>query len=235
MNDFDPTRRAALIGSSSALLSRSSLPYTPAVRPAATATVSVLDYIPQGLHDAIRRGSCQKDLTKYFQAATVAANDGKMGGAGPGGVVMVPAGTYLVSTIGIRDTIVRGEHRDSTRIVAIKGGARDRFLLDAMLDRDGVSKNTHGNGYAESLTIDAGRTGASGLRTYGGGVAVRDVAIVDAAIGLSAGHPFPISIAMVVTPGFTFLQWRPGIAEHLRRSQTAGPMVQGGMDSTYHS
>lgn len=200
MNDFDPTRRAALIGSGSALLSRSSLPYSPPVRPASTATVSVLDYIPQGLHGAIRRGSCQTDLTRYFQAATVAANDGKMVGAGPGGVVLVPAGTYPVSNIGIRDTIVRGEHRDSTRIAAIRGGG-DRFLLDAMLDRDGVSKNTHGNGYAESLTIDAARTGASGLRTYGGGAAVRDVAIIDAAIGLSAGLPIWSSFSNIYCNG----------------------------------
>lgn len=189
MTEFDPTRRATLAGASSAFLGRSSIPFNPPVRAAATATVSVLDYIPSSLHDAIRQGLCRVDVTRFFQAATVAANGGRMQGDGPGGVVFVPAGTYPVSGVGIRDTIIRGEHRQASRIIASAGAGRGRFLLDAMLDRDGTSANTAGNGHAENLSIDGGRTGASGLRTYGGGCTAHDLNIAGATIGLAAGLP----------------------------------------------
>jgi hypothetical protein len=190
MVEFDPLRRATLAGAGSVLLSRSSAsssPPSPAV--AGAATVSVLDHIPPTLHASIRQGRCSDDLTRFFQNATVAANAGKTRGGGPGGVVYVPAGTYPISGLGIRDTIVRGEHRDTTRIVAGPNARRGRFLLDAMLDRDGATVNTGGNGYAESLSIDAGQSGASGLRTYGGGCTAHNLTIIGAGIGLAAGLP----------------------------------------------
>lgn len=189
MTEFDPTKRATLVCAGGTLLSRSSIPFVPPIGAAATATVSVLDYIPASLHAAIREGRCRTDLTRFFQAAVVAVNAGKMQGEGRGGIVFVPIGTYPVSGIGIRDTIIRGEHRQGSRIVAAAGIDRNRFLLDAMLDRDGISANTAGNGHAENLSIDAGRSGASGLRTYGGGCTAHDLTIVGAAIGLAVGLP----------------------------------------------
>ncbi|NII57809.1 hypothetical protein [Sphingomonas aerolata] len=189
MSDFDPVRRATLAGASSAFLSRSSVALPPTGPSSTTATVSVLDYIPSALHGSIRQGRCRNDLTRFFQAAVIAANAGRVLGEGPGGVVFVPAGTYPVSSIGIRDTIIRGEHRSSSCIVASTTPRGDAFLLDAMLDRDGQTKNASGNGYAESLSIDAGGLGYSGLRTYGGGCSPRDLTITGAKVGISAGLP----------------------------------------------
>jgi hypothetical protein len=189
MSQFDPTRRATLVGAGSTLLSRSSVPSASTVRASATATVSVLDFIPPALHDAIRQGRCTVDLSQYFQDAAIAANGGKVRGPGPGGVVVIPVGTYPVAGVGIRDTIFRGEHRQATRIVAGPGAEKGRFLLDAMLDRDGRTANTAGNGQAETLSIDAGRSGASGLRTYGGGCTAHDLTITGATIGVAVGLP----------------------------------------------
>jgi len=192
MTEFDPIRRATLAGASYALLggsSRSPSLAATSSNAAAFPTVSVLDHIPAALRPGIREGLCSTDLTPFFQAAVIAANGGKARGAGPGGVVFVPVGTYPVSGIGIRDTIIRGERRQGSRIIASSKVTRGVFLLDAMLDRDGATANTVGNGYAENLSIDAGHSGASGLRTYGGGCAAHDLTITGAAIGLAAGLP----------------------------------------------
>lgn len=210
---FDPARRAALAAAGGALLSGPSARYkTPAGRPTSLKTVSVMDHIPPDLHDLIRNGRCTTDLSRFFQAATVVANGGEERGEGSGGIVFIPAGTYPVAGIGIRDTIVVGEHRQGSRIVAASptGG----FLLDAMLDRDGGTANTAGNGYACNLTIDAAHSGASGLRTYGGGCAVQNLTIVGARTGLAAGLPIwstfsNIHVVDCVTGFHTFAQ-QPG-------------------------
>ena len=190
MTKIELTRRATLATVGGALISRSSTPVggTSPVSPM-SATVSVMDHIPVELHASIKNGRCALDLAPFFQAAAVAANSGVARGAGPGGVVFVPAGTYPVSIVGIRETIILGEHRESTRIVAAPSARVERFLLDAMLDRDGVTQNTNGGGFASNLSIDAANSGASGLRTYGGGCTAHDLTITGARIGLAIGLP----------------------------------------------
>lgn len=148
-----------------------------------------MDHIPVSLHDMIRKGRCVVDLAPFFQAAAVAANGNVVKGAGPGGVVLVPVGVYPVSCVGIRDTAIIGEHREGSRIVAAEGAQYSQFLLDAMLDRDGITRNTSGGGSASNLSIDAAGKRACGLRTYGGGCVVRDVTITGARVGLAAGLP----------------------------------------------
>lgn len=190
MTSFTPTRRATLASIGGAFLTRSSASSIPPSGHASAArTVSVLDHIPTELHAAIVQGRCRDDLTRYFQAAVVAANGGEVRGAGPGGVVIVPPGTYPVTRVGIRNTVLVGEHRLGSRIVAASTAKSNIFLLDALLDRDGTTRNSEGGGYASHLVIDAGGSGASGLRTYGGGCTAQELTIIGAATGLAAGLP----------------------------------------------
>jgi hypothetical protein len=191
MTGFQPTRRTTLASVGGAFLTRSSTPDAaePVSGSAGRATVSVLDHIPSDLHAAIRRGRCGVDLARFFHAAATAANAGQARGDGPGGTVLVPAGTYPVSGVGIRNTAIVGEHRMASRIVAAPGTRPGTFLLDALLDRDGVSRNTAGGGQASHLVIDAAGSSASGLRTYGGGCTAQDLTIANASIGLAAGLP----------------------------------------------
>ena len=154
-------------------------------------TVSVLDFIPTSMQDAIRTDpNNTNELSTYFRRATIAANRGIEAGQGPGGTVYIPNGYYTLSGLGIRDTVMKGESREGVRLIARAPGDANLFMLDAMVDRDAAGNvNTLGRGWAEDLTIDAGTSGRSGLRTYGGGVNPRSLNIQNAAIGVSAGLP----------------------------------------------
>ncbi|MDH4742995.1 hypothetical protein OMP43_03070 [Sphingomonas sp. CBMAI 2297] len=150
--------------------------------------VNLLDFIPASLHPAIAAGTQHSDLAKYFQDAAMAAaarNDGSRLSA----TIFVPDGCYRVSSVGLRDTVFRGESRDGTVIRAVTSGGADEFLFDAMLDRDKAARNTSGNGWVENMTLDAGGSGRSCLRTYGGGVRASALILRGGTIGLSAGLP----------------------------------------------
>lgn len=151
--------------------------------------ISVLDFIPPGLHAAIADYSSTDDVTTYFQAAAVAANNGQVGGEAIGGAVFVPNGLYRVDRIGIRDTVFFGESREGAIVRALTAGSSSQFMFDAMLDRDGVTKNTRGRGWAQTLTIDADDTGRSCLRVYGGGVDCHSLNLQNGSVGLSTGLP----------------------------------------------
>ncbi|MBA4040203.1 MAG: hypothetical protein C0474_00060 [Sphingobium sp.] len=151
--------------------------------------LSVLDFIPPNLHRAIRAGRARDDLTACFHAAAVAANADIVDEAGSGGSVFVPNGTYYIDRVGIRDTIFQGENQHGTILRPVGPGQPDEFMLDAMLDRDGRTRNTAGGGWVTNLTIDAARSGRSCLRTYGGGVRATRLTLIGGAVGLSAGLP----------------------------------------------
>ena len=153
------------------------------------APVSVLDFIPTEFHAAIRDYTSTVDVSAYFQQAAVAANRGQVAGEAAGGTVLVPNGLYRVNSVGIRDTCLVGESRGGTILRALAPGSAAQFILDAMLDRDGVTKNTRGRGWAERMTIDSNGMGRSCLRVYGGGVSCRDLTLQNGSYGLSAGLP----------------------------------------------
>ncbi len=154
-------------------------------------TVNVLDVIPTSKHDDIKNDPNNSDnLDDYFRLAAVAANRGIVNGQGPGGTVLLQNGYYTVNGVGARDTIFKGESREGTRLIARSPGNANLFMIDAMVDRDAAGTvNTLGRGWAEELTLDAGTTGRSGLRTYGGGVNPRQLNVYNAAIGVAAGLP----------------------------------------------
>lgn len=198
MSIFDLGRRrtiATILGAPLALGSASIKGNATAVAPrdpgesAANGRVSVLDFIPANLHRAIRAGRARDDLTACFQRAVVAANGDAMPGAAIGGTVFVPNGTYDIDRVGIRDTVFEGESTNGTILRAAGPGQPGEFMLDAMLDRDGITRNTYGGGWATNLTIDASRSGKSCLRTYGGGARATRLRLIGGAVGLSAGLP----------------------------------------------
>ena len=152
-------------------------------------TINALDYIPVNLHAAIRNYTSTVDVTAYVQAACVAANAGIVAGAGPGGTVYFPNGRYNITKVGIRDTWIEGQSRDGTIFRGVAGGNAAIFMLDACLDRDGVTVNTVGNGNAEHIKIDATGSGRSGLHTFGGGQFIRDVWVYAAQTGFLLGLP----------------------------------------------
>jgi hypothetical protein len=139
------------------------------------APINVLDFIPAAMHASIAARTNTDNLTAYFQAAAVAANAGDSTGPGPGGTVYIPNGTYSITKVGIRDTVFVGENRDGVILKAFSAGANADFMLDATLDRDGVTVNTSGNGWAENLTFDSNNSARSCLRTYGGGCTPRNL------------------------------------------------------------
>lgn len=146
------------------------------------ATVNVLDYgaDPTGVSDS----------TAAFQAAAVAANNGIVTGAGPGGTVYVPKGTYLVSRVGLRDTILIGEDRDSTIIRCNTNAGSPIYFLDAATDRNGTTANTAGGGGFQNLTVDGdNKTNVSGIRTYGGGVTIANMKVTKCVTGVALGLP----------------------------------------------
>ena len=146
------------------------------------AVVNALDYgaDPTGTNDS----------TAAFQAAAVAANNGIVNGAGPGGTVYVPKGTYLVSRVGLRDTILVGENRDSTIIKCNANAVSAIYFLDAATDRDGTTANTAGGGGFQNLTVDGnGKTNVSGVRTYGGGAVIADMKVTGCQTGVALGLP----------------------------------------------
>lgn len=151
--------------------------------------INILDIIPKSLHDAITNYTSTADVTIYFQQAAIAANAGQIAGEARGGTVFVPNGLYRIGSVGIRDTCFLGESRGGTILRALSPGYASQFMLDAMLDRDGATKNTRGRGWAERLTIDAFDTGRSCLRVYGGGVSCRDLWLTNGNYGLAAGLP----------------------------------------------
>jgi hypothetical protein len=146
------------------------------------AMVNVLDYGA--------KGDGTTNDTAAFQAAAVAANNGIVNGAGPGGTVYVPSGTYLVSRVGLRDTVLIGEDRESTIIKCNANAASPIYFLDAATDRDGTTANTAGGGGFQNLTIDGdNRTNVSGIRTYGGGVVIANMRVTKCATGVALGLP----------------------------------------------
>lgn len=152
---------------------------------------SVMDFIPFVERVRIRLGTSVADHTAYFTAAAIAVNAGIATGAGPGGTVYVPDGRYNVTRVGLRDTHFVGESRDATIITAMAGGNPDGsvFVFDAMLDRDGVTTNTYGNGYVNNMKIECYGTNRSGVRTFGGGQFMDNVWVKDALIGFAIGLP----------------------------------------------
>lgn len=152
---------------------------------------SVMDFIPFAERVRIRLGTSVADHTPFFKAASIAVNANIATGAGPGGTVYVPDGSYNVSQIGLRDTHFVGESRDATIINAIAGGNPDGsvFVFDAMLDRDGVTPNTYGNGYVNNMKIVCYGTNRSGVRTFGGGQFMDNVWVKDALVGFAIGLP----------------------------------------------
>jgi len=155
----------------------------------ASTPINVLDLIPPSLHAGIRNYSSDVDVSSYFQQATILANSGQTSGEARGGTVFVPNGLYCIGSVGIRDTCLIGESRTGTILRSISSGNAGQFMLDAMLDRDGRSKNTRGRGWAERMTIDANNTGRSCLRVYGGGISCRDLTLQNGNYGLAAGLP----------------------------------------------
>lgn len=146
------------------------------------AAVNVLDYgaDPTGANDS----------TAAFQAAAVAANNGIVTGAGPGGTVYIPKGTYLVSRVGLRDTVLIGEDRESTIIRCNTNAGSAIYFLDAATDRDGTTANTAGGGGFQNLTVDGdNRTNVSGIRTYGGGVTIANMRVTKCVTGVALGLP----------------------------------------------
>lgn len=152
-------------------------------------SVSVMDFIPANLHAQIEDYTSTVDVSQYFQAATIAANGGVAAGRGPGGSVYVPNGLYLISRVGLRDTVIEGESREGTILRSASPGTGADFMLDAMLNRDGLTKNTQGRGWVRSLTIDSNDSGRSCLRVYGGGVDCYDLNLQNGWIGLATGLP----------------------------------------------
>lgn len=155
----------------------------------AATPVNILDIIPTSLHDAITNYSSTVDVTSYFQQAAIVANAGQTSGEARGGTIFVPNGLYRINSVGIRDTCLVGESRGGTILRALSGGNAGQFMLDAMLDRDGSSKNTRGRGWAERMTIDANNSGRSCLRVYGGGISCHDLTLQNGNYGLAAGLP----------------------------------------------
>ena len=155
----------------------------------ASTPINVLDLIPPSLHAGISNYSSDVDVSSYFQQATILANSGQTSGEARGGTVFVPNGLYCIGSVGIRDTCLIGESRTGTILRSISSGNAGQFMLDAMLDRDGRSKNTRGRGWAERMTIDANNTGRSCLRVYGGGISCRDLTLQNGNYGLAAGLP----------------------------------------------
>lgn len=146
------------------------------------AVVNALDYgaDPTGVSDS----------TAAFQAAAVAANNGIVTGAGPGGTVYVPKGTYLVSRVGLRDTVLIGEDRDNTIIRCNTNAGSAIYFLDAATDRDGTTANTAGGGGFQNLTVDGNnKTNVSGIRTYGGGVTIANIKVTKCVTGVALGLP----------------------------------------------
>lgn len=159
--------------------------------------VAVLDFIPHRMHAGIAAGTNRDDLTEYFQAAALAAaartvNDGQTACE-----IYIPNGLYHISRVGIRGVMFRGQSRNGTILKAVRAGKADDFMLDAMLDRDGRTPNTYGGGWAENLSIDAGGSGRSGLRLYGGGSYPHQLDIRNASTGLSYGLPIWCRISNV--------------------------------------
>lgn len=161
-------------------------------------TVSVLDHIPPDLHAGIKNGTTSADVTAYFQAAVRKACGNVLDGLPTQGSLYVPNGTYLVGNIGIRDCRIVGESRDG---VVLKATTGTGFILDATRNRDGITMNTAGNGWASNLTIDNRGTNRSGLSTYGGGVCIESLYIKGGQIGLSLGLPIWSSVTAVYCEG----------------------------------
>jgi len=146
------------------------------------AMVNVLDYGA--------KGDGATNDTAAFQAAAVAANNGIVAGAGPGGTVYVPRGTYMVSRVGLRDTVLIGENRDSTIIKCNTNAGSAIYFLDAATDRDGTTANTAGGGGFQNLTVDGNsRTNVNGIRTYGGGVTIANMVVKNCGTGVALGLP----------------------------------------------
>lgn len=160
--------------------------------------ISVMDFVPAALHAGIRDRTDRSDLTSYFQAAVAAAGGASINEEQPVGAVFIPNGLYHISRVGIRGVVLRGESRTGTVLKAVAKGGPSDFMLDAMLDRDGVGLNTTGAGWADTLSIDGDNSGRSALRLYGGGGEPRQLDIRNAAVGLSYGLPMWCRIANII-------------------------------------
>lgn len=159
-------------------------------------TRSVLDFIPDSEHAAIRARTSTANLTTYFQNAAVAVNRDTVAGAGPGGMVLVPAGRYRINNVGCRDTVFRGEHGGGTLIQAHTAGTG--HLMDCALDRDGTTANTDGGrGGFISMKLDGRSLGYSGLQTYGGFSPLSDLVVTGFVIGVSMGLPIEMLVQRV--------------------------------------
>lgn len=158
-------------------------------------TVSVLDFIPVSKHAEIKAGSNTDDLTAYFQAAVAASVSAASVNATLAlGQVYVPNGRYHISKVGIQGVVVRGESREGTVLRAYSAGGSGDFMLDGMLERDGITTTTEGTGWAERLSLegtmdDGSPSGRSGLRTYGGGNDPHALDIRNVDVGLACGLP----------------------------------------------
>lgn len=140
------------------------------------------------------------DSTAAFQLAAKAAN-GASTGVGTGGRISAPNGTFLISKVGIGNTVIVGESRTGT---VLKGyGAGSGYMLDAAIDLDGVTSNTSGGGWVENLTIDGNSTGRSGLRTYGGGCQPNNLEIKNVVNGLLMSLPIWASAKHIYVHDFT--------------------------------
>lgn len=159
----------------------------------ASRSVSVLDFIPRQKWPSIRAGTNVDDLTAYFQEAARVCRT-SLANADQEGIVVVPNGRYYVTHVGIRGVIFVGESTGGAEVRSFSSGDPGQFLFDAMLDVDGVTKNTVGGGWVEKMTLD-GRlpdgtlSKRSGLRTYGGAQTVERLRIRHCDVGMAVGLP----------------------------------------------
>lgn len=157
--------------------------------------VNVRDFIPKSKWNAIDLGTNTDDLTIFFQAAAAAAKSAAaIVSTGNTGGVYIPNGRYHISRVGIQGVVFSGESKEGTVIRAAESGSSAHFMFDAMINVDGITPNTNGNGWIENLNLD-GRlssgisSGRSGVRTYGGGLSMRRVRVDHCHTGFALGLP----------------------------------------------
>lgn len=161
----------------------------------ASGGVSVLRFIPPSLWAAIKAGEDTTDHTPYFRAAAIASMSTAASVVNLAvGTVFVPGGRYNITRVGIQGIAIIGESREGTVLRAASPGAPDDFLLDGMMHPITGAKTTEGTGWAENLSLEGtlpngSRSGRSGLRTYGGGNAPRNLDIRNCNFGLACGLP----------------------------------------------
>lgn len=204
VSDGDALLRAELIAGASSLVKSTGIKYdiTPTETAAGVTPVNYF-YDVTDYKSVLRNGadiSGVSDSTAAFQLAAKAAN-GSSTGVGNGGRVSVPNGTFLISKVGIGNTVFVGESVTGT---IIKGyGAGTGAMLDAAIDLDGTTANTSGGGYCEKMTIDGNSTGRDGLRTYGGGCSPNHLIIKNVVNGLRMSLPIWASAKHIYVTSFT--------------------------------